>query len=146
MCSVYIHDTPGPIAKPSHDNLTRIFPYIAEDDTDGTLNSPDVKIETSEVLVSTSMELEVETSEELVSTSMELEVETSEVLVSTSLELEVETSEVPGSLECWVYVGHPNRLEIHRKPTARYINMVLAGADCLPEQYVEMLSQVETLH
>ena len=131
MCSVYIHDTPGPIAKPSHDNLTRIFPYIAEDDTDGTLNSPDVKIETSEVLVSTSMELEVETSE---------------VLVSTSLELEVETSEVPGSLECWVYVGHPNRLEIHRKPTARYINMVLAGADCLPEQYVEMLSQVETLH
>ena len=116
MCSVYIHDTPGPIAKPSHDNLSRIFPYIAEDDTDGTLYSPDVKIETSEVIV------------------------------STSLELEVETSKVPGSLKCWVYVGYPNRLEIHRKPTTRYMSMVLAGADCLPEQYVEMLSQVETLH
>ena len=60
-----------------------------------------------------------------------------------------ETSAAPGVstfLECWVYVGYPVRLEPHRKPTARYMSMVLAGAECLPEDYVEMLKKVETLH
>ncbi|KAL5251588.1 hypothetical protein ACHWQZ_G017081 [Mnemiopsis leidyi] len=58
----------------------------------------------------------------------------------------IETSRKSGEVECWVYVGHSERQETHRKPTKRYMDMLLAGADCLPNRYVEMLRQVETLH
>ena len=64
----------------------------------------------------------------------------------TKLEKNHKQETVSSEVECWVYVGHPERQETHRKPTKRYMEMVLAGTDCLPNSYVEMLRQVETLY
>ena len=47
-------------------------------------------------------------------------------------------------VQAWVYVGDESRLEEHRRPTARYMEMLLGGEDLLPKQHVEWLKRIET--